>query len=391
MNILFITSEFPYPPNSGGRIYTWQRIRYLSENNNIFLFSIIDDKDIEYLDCKEVKSVCKKVHTYKRKDKFIKALKGITLPFTVASRKIDDMINDISKLISRGDIDIVVIDNPQMIINCDMNNNIPKILTQHNIEYKAFESMYENANNILHKLMYRREYKLMKIFEKKYYLGKDIDAYTFISQDDKYYFETKYKSKSTMLLPPGIESYEAKEIKDNSYNIVFTGKMDYEPNIQAMKWFCEKIFPLIEKEVDNVKFYIVGKNPTEYINSLAKKNIIVTGIVDSVDEYLDMADIIVIPLLSGGGVKIKLIEAIQRNNIVVTTKKGVEGTEFKHNQDVLVTDNENKFADYCIDILNDKNKYEIFRKNSLKCLEKNYLWSTIGSKYEEFINKVINS
>lgn len=389
MNILFITSEFPYPPNSGGRIYTWQRIKYLSKNNNIFLFSIIDDKDMEYLECQDIRDYCKKIYTYRRKNKLIKALKGIKIPFTVATRKIDDMANDISNSINSDQIDIVIIDNPQMIINCDMSTKVPKILTQHNIEYKAFESMYKNTDNIFRKLMYKREYRLMELFERKYYLGENIDAYTFISQDDKDYFESNYKYKSTLLLPPGIEGHKPKEIKLNSYNIVFTGKMDYEPNIQAMKWFCEKVFPVIEREVDNVKFYIVGKNPTEYINSLAKENVIVTGMVDSVDEYLDIADIVVIPLLSGGGVKIKLIEAIQRNNIVVTTTKGVEGTEFKHKQDVLVTDNESEFASYCIDILKNKNKYKELKKNSLECLEKNYLWSSIGKNYEEFLNRII--
>ena len=389
MNILFITSEFPYPPNSGGRIYTWQRIKYLSLNNNIFLFSIIDDGDIKYLNDEVVKTTLKEINVYKRKNKIIQGIKGISYPFSVATRKNEEMFQDISKLINSRSIDLIIIDNPQMLINCEMNNKIPKILTQHNIEYKAFESMYKNSNNIIKKIIYRREYKLMKKFEEKYYHNNKINAYSFISEEDKRYFEEEYKNKNTILVPPGVDEININNKKKYGYNIVFTGKMDYEPNVQAMKWFSEEIFPSINNEIPEAKLYIVGKNPTEYIQSLSSENIVVTGPVESIEQYLKLANIVVIPLLSGGGVKIKLMEALQYGNIVVSTSKGTEGTQFRDKKEVLISDNPNEFSKYCVEALKNPIKYSNMINNAMKCIEENYLWSTIGRKYEEFLIKII--
>lgn len=389
MNIVFITSEFPYPPNSGGRIYTWQRIKYLSLNNNIFLFSIIDDGDIKYLNDEVVKTTFKEFNVYKRKNKIIQGIKGISYPFSVATRRNEEMFQDISKLINSRSIDLIIIDNPQMLINCDMNNKTPKILTQHNIEYKAFESMYKNSNNIIKKIIYRREYRLMKNFEEKYYHNNKINGYSFISEEDKQYFEEKYSNTNTTLVPPGVDEININSEKKDDYNIVFTGKMDYEPNIQAMKWFSEDIFPKIIKEIPKVKLYIVGKNPTDYIKSLASDNVVVTGEVESVEEYLNKANIVVIPLLSGGGVKIKLIEALQYNNIVITTSKGSEGTKFKHLEHLIQTDNNNEFAMYCIDVLKEKERFYYLIDNSKKCIQENYLCASIMNKYEVFLKKIL--
>lgn len=388
MNIVFVTPEFPYPPNSGGRIYTWQRIKYLSQNNNIYICSMIDDNDKQYLNDKEVKDVFTDIFVYKRKNKIIQAIKGIKYPFSVATRRSEEMFNDISMLTSKNNIDLIIIDHPQMLVNCDMNNNIPKVLTQHNIEFLAFESMYNKNNNMIKKFIYKRECKLMQKYEEYYYKNNIINGYSFISQEDKEYFENKYNNNSTILIPPGLNYIEKEYKKKQGYNIVFTGKMDYEPNIQAMRWFCEEIFPKIQKEILDVKLYIVGKKPTDYIKKLKNENIIVTGEVDSVEEYLKLANVVIVPLLSGGGVKIKLIEALQFRNIVITTSKGVEGTKFTNNNELLISDDVDEFAKYCIDVLKKPEKYKDYIQKSIECIEENYLWSSIGSKYEQFLNEI---
>lgn len=388
MNIIFITAEFPYPPNSGGRIYTWHRIKHLSETNDIFLFSLIEDSDMKHLNDEIVKKTFKSINIYKRKNKLKKAIKGYKYPFSVATRKIEDIRMDIGTLVDKVDIDLIIIDHPQMLINCNMDYDIPKILTQHNIEYKAFKSMYKNSNSIIKKIIFKREFILMKKFEEEYYKNDLINAYTFISEEDRQYFEKKYKKENLHLIPPGIDFIEKKYIKEKNNAIVFTGKMDYEPNVQAMKWFCNNVFPQIKLDIPDAKLYIVGKNPSKYINSLADESIIVTGAVNSVENYLKLANIVVIPLLSGGGVKIKLMEALQYRNIVVTTNIGIEGTKFKHGEHLLSTNNASEFAESCINALNKPEKYNQQIENSLSCIENNYLWSVIGKNYESLINKI---
>lgn len=230
----------------------------------------------------------------------------------------------------------------------------------------------------------------MKKFEDKLYKSGIINAYTFISEDEMNEFQKIYTNTKSVCIPQGYDIKVKDVNKKDNKKIVFTGKMDYEPNVQAVKWFVKDIFPIIQAEVPQSKFYIVGKAPTEEVTKLSNKNIIVTGEVKDVQSYLQDANLCVIPLLSGGGVKIKLFEAIGNGNIVVSTSKGIEGTKFKNMEHLIVEDNNVKFAEKCIDILNNKLEYEHLVREGMKLIINKYSWDAIGEKYNQFINEIVN-
>ncbi|WP_146127630.1 glycosyltransferase, partial [Clostridium luticellarii] len=175
---------------------------------------------------------------------------------------------------------------------------------------------------------------------------------------------------------------------DIKHNIIFTGKMDYEPNIQAVKWFCKDILPLIKNKIQDVKFYIVGKDPTREVKKLKNNNVIVTGKVKDMKNYFNITNICVIPLLSGGGVKIKLFEALGNGKIVITTSKGVEGTIFVNNEHLMVRNHAGEFAQACIEALSNPEDYNNMISSTLNVIENNYCWNAIGSYYNEFLEKL---
>ncbi|WP_297423412.1 glycosyltransferase [Clostridium sp.] len=393
-HIVFVTLELPYPSTSGGRIYTWERMKILkSLGYDITLFSIVDDK--EEINYEHMKNICSNIKTYRRENKYLKAIKYFWKPFSVATRFIPKMKKDLVEFIECNNIDLVIADSAIIAENC-FNNVSPIILTQHNIEYLTFKSMANETTNVLKRIVYFREYFLCKQYEGKLYKNKSIIGYTFISFEDKKLFDSMYPNKNTFLIPMGWHDcclkYNFSNSPQECKKIVFTGKMNYEPNVQAVKYFSESIFPKIKEKYENVKFYIVGKKPTKEVKDLELiKGIKVTGFVESTEKYLYDADIVVIPLLSGGGVKIKLFEALGKRKIVVTTSKGVEGTEFTHREDLLVADESNKFAQYCIEILSNKSKYEYLGDNGYKKLNSIYSWNEIGKKYKKFIESTITN
>jgi glycosyltransferase involved in cell wall biosynthesis len=390
--------ELPYPANSGGRIYTWERLKQLKKyDNKIFLFSI-KDKD-EFVNYAELRKVCFNINMYNRPNKYINGLTNLFKPYSVISRYDKNMHNDIRNLIKKNEIDLIIIDIPEMLLNCPVNNNIPKVLTQHNIEYKVFQNIAKNSKNIIKKVIFKFEYIKMKKFENKIYSSNFLDGYTFISQNDMAEFKTSYPNNNCICIPQGYEIKKGnnKLSETNIMNtqkqkvIVFTGKMDYEPNAQAVKWFCNDIFPIIKESIRNIKFYIVGKNPKKEVLNLATQDIIVTGEVKDTKEYIQMADLFVIPLLSGGGVKIKLFEALGNGKVVVTTDKGVEGTKFLNNIHLFIANNSIEFANKCIYVLDDNNtsiKNELIH-NSVKLIEDEYLWKGIGNVYNNYLNTIV--
>ena len=358
MKIAFVAAEVPFPDNSGGRKYTWERIKILSSlNNEVFLYCIQDGavlKEHEY----EMGKYCQGIRLYQRRKKKIDILLNIKKPFSAYSRYNEKMQKQIEIDIRNNKIELLIIDIPQLMYNIPQKCTIPIVLTQHNIEYKTFINIGKKSKSVLKKIFYLFEGYKLKKFEEGFYNKIMISLFTFISKEDKCVFEKKYNIDSTVLIPMGAECMEnIKHSKQSSNIIVFVGKMSYYPNEEAAKWFCNNILPDIKLKFPNIKFYIVGKDPSKDLLDLENETIKVTGTVENVNEFIDMADIIVIPLLSGGGVKIKLLEALSRNKIVVTTSKGVEGTEFKDGEHVIVSNNEKDFAEKCNIILGDINKY----------------------------------
>lgn len=162
--------------------------------------------------------------------------------------------------------------------------------------------------------------------------------------------------------------------------------MSYGPNEEAAEWFAKKIFPKIIEKIDNVKFYIVGKEPSEKVKRLASKNVIVTGSVDSVEPYYEAADLVVIPLQNGGGVKVKLLEAVSFAKPIVSTSVGVEGTVYSQNNTIPVADDEVSFASCCIDAL--KGKGDSISSEAYKVFLEQYTWEGICRKYRKILENI---
>ncbi|WP_283676436.1 glycosyltransferase [Clostridium perfringens] len=384
MNIAIVVSEPPCPSNTGGRIYTMKRIKMLKDmGHSIYLYGFKKDEELG----NELFELCECVKFYERNMNFTDNLLNILKPFTAYSRFSRLMLKDLEDDISTNNYDFIILDMPQVYYNLPKSTKIPIIMSQHNIEYKTFVNIGKNSKKLTKKLAFIFEGIKLKYFENRIYKENRIDWYTFISSDDLKFFKKKFNKTNCSLIPFGYNSKVVeKDIENNT--IVFSGKMDYQPNIDAVIWFTKKVFPKIKKDINNVEFYIVGKNPTKEVRDLEQQGVIVTGTVPSVNEYIDKAKLIVIPLLSGGGVKIKLLEALGRNNVVVTTKKGIEGTEFKDKKHVLVSNIDEEFANKCIEVLRNREKFEYLTSNSLKIIEEKYSWESIGKLYDNILKEL---
>lgn len=392
MNILFITAELPFPSNSGARIYTWERIKQLAKYNEINLISLRENN--EKVEKAEILKYCRKFKVFERKKDYIYILRNIVKPYSMISRYNNNIYNYIKE--EEHKYDLIILDSLHMILNIPHDVKTKVLLTQHNIEWRAFKSISDNSKNLIKKNIFLIESLKLKIYEKKVYRGKKISGYTFISEEDKNELEKTFRLPNTILINSGmnlnlLELNKKKYIlsKNKEYfNIVFSGKMNYEPNVQAVEWFISEIWEDIKNKIPNVKFYIVGRDPVESIVNINDPNIIITGEVESVLPYLENATLVVIPLLSGGGVKIKLIEALSTANVVVTTKKGSEGTKFKDKIHLLIANDSKEFSKKCIDVINDIDSYNQIVLEAQELLKREYCWEKIGIKYQQFIENL---
>lgn len=397
MRILWITLESILPANSGGRIGVFKRLEQLAKTEKIYLFYPYDaENDVEYVS--ELKELCVEVHPYSRRNNKKYAMLHLAdYPYTVGSRCIPQMQKDIETCIKENAIDVINVDFPHMCVNLlNINTQLPIVLNEHNIEWKVYKRITQSKKG-LGKIAYGVDSYRLRSFEKKVFRKLNISKVTFVSDKDmeEMILANGLDRDKCDLIPVGADvrdlNTEKIKLSDNNiidtHNIIFVGKMSYGPNIEAVSWFANSIFPQIQKEFPNSKFYIVGKDPAEDVKNLARDNIIITGAVDAVEPYYELADLVVLPLKNGGGVKVKLLEAISYKKPIVSTSVGVEGTLYSDGKLIPIADSTNEFARACIEILDpgdaegQREAYEIFLSN--------YTWQSVCKKYISILKETV--
>ena len=175
--------------------------------------------------------------------------------------------------------------------------------------------------------------------------------------------------------------------KEQNYNIVFVGTMNYEPNISAVNYFVNKVFPSLLKRYPQLKFYIVGNKPSKEVMKLKCDNIIVTGFVNDVWEYLKQSAVVVIPMISGAGIQNKILEAMSIGGCVVTTPIGFEGLK-KREGAPLVVYSEEEMIIAISSLLDSTTLRAVMGNRAKQYIAEYYSENKIFSKFQNFIKNI---
>lgn len=390
MKLFWIVPECPFPANTGGRVGIWKRIEYMSKDNDIYLFSIID-RDEEKLYKPEIERYCKAVSFYKRNRGIQSLLASTVNPYPAVSRWNRQMKEDLRKKYEEVQPDFVVVDLPQMYgvlpqnIICDGRI----VLNQHNIEFLSMKSLARGVDSLIKRCIYKIVAIQMQQYEERIYRKNSVALYTFVSLSDKEYFEKKYGNNNTLLVPVGAEVNRQNELMtNNNHNIIFVGKLSYPPNEEGIIWFLDKVFPQVKKNVTDAKVYVVGKDPTDSVKKRKSNSVIVTGEVVSVEPYYKQCNVAVVPIMTGGGVNVKLLEALGYGKIVITTTKGIEGTNFLDGKHLLVGDSTDTFSAKTIEALTYSDEIRQIQKNAIEYMHQNYSWQGVVKGFEKALRNI---
>jgi len=166
--------------------------------------------------------------------------------------------------------------------------------------------------------------------------------------------------------------------------LVFTGKMDFRPNVDAVLWFCSEVLPIIRQSSPAAHFYIVGQSPHPRLAPLKRmEGVTMTGFVKDVRPYIAAAAVYAVPLLTGGGTRLKVLEAMAMGKAVVSTTLGCEGILALPGRDIVLADNADDFATQVLALL----KNEV-RRDELGCaartfVEHHFDWQTVTIPLEQ--------
>jgi len=195
------------------------------------------------------------------------------------------------------------------------------------------------------------------------------------------------------VIPTGVDLEHFRydpDLKPAGPFVVFVGSMDWQPNIDGVEHFCNKIWPQVLAEIPQARFQIVGRNPDPRVQKLASASIKVTGTVPSVTKYLREAAVLVVPLRIGSGTRIKIYEGMAMGKATVSTRVGAEGLDIHDGQDILLADQPQQFSRFVIALLQNE---ELRQKIEMAAAStaSQYDWSRVAERFAYQTQKVINA
>jgi sugar transferase (PEP-CTERM/EpsH1 system associated) len=249
---------------------------------------------------------------------------------------------------------------------------------------------YSERCNFPMNWVYNLEAKYLLNYEER--ISKEFQHVLFVSEAEKSLFGQYVSTSNVHAVGNGVDfnffsPLYRTTIPKNGPVIVFTGVMDYLPNVDGVKWFANEVFPLILNNIPELIFYIVGSNPSSEIKSLSSLNgVVVTGFVDDVRDYLAIADVCVVPLRIARGVQNKVLEAMAMGKATVCTPNALEGIEVILEKDLLLAKDEKSFAASVTKLLLDRPYREEIGKCARQSIEKVYSWKNNLDKLACLLN-----
>ncbi|MBM4424765.1 MAG: glycosyltransferase [Chloroflexi bacterium] len=393
MLLLFLTPQLPHPPRQGTAIRNWGLIKSLSARHEISLLTFADGSETI---TPELRSACPRIETVtsphrtaanRLRDLFLSPLPD--LAHRLASPQFAERL---SSLIHTLHFDAIFVEGLELAPFLRSTLTPPPstiIYDAHNAETllqrRAFATDLRNPRRWPAALYSIIQTRRLSRFEAD--VCRRAHRVTCVSAEDSAALRALVPTLEPIIIPNGIflSEYANSKLQTSNLKLVFTGKMDYRPNVDAVTWFARDILPLIQREAADVRFVIVGQKPTEAVQRLSeRKGVVVTGAVDDARPHIAGAAVYVAPLKMGGGTRFKLLEAMALRRPIVSTTLGAEGFAVQSGRELLLADAAADFANAALSLLRDEAKQRALIEHGYEFV-KQYDWEKIVPKLEAAI------
>ena len=403
MKILLISHLIPYPPRGGCSLRNYNLIKECSRNHEIYMVSFYRKThvrgDISLDDSiREMKKYCKDVKVFKIPSEHNRLLWYLMLilnlfslaPYSAWMYHSSAMIKAVKNMIKQYKFDVMEIGEIGLLKYARYAPSIPKVLVHHNIESQLLFRRSRAAKNPLAKLYLAIQAYKLKRYERL--AGDNIDYHTTVSQIDK---ETllRINSKANIaVIPNGVDTeyFKPMDIPIEKNNLVFVGGMSWLPNLDAMVYFKDEIWPLLKARVPDIKMTVIGAGPSRELINYSKRDPMfqVKGFVDDVRPFIAKAAVYVVPIRIGGGTRLKILDAMAMGKAIVSMSIGCEGIEAVDGKDIIVADEPEVFAEKIIALLTDEQRRQSIEKSARQNVENKYAWGKIGPHLEDVYYKL---
>lgn len=264
-----------------------------------------------------------------------------------------------------------------------------KVLDAHNVEHEVFRRNFEMLPPGLRKAHYWLEWKKQRRDELDCARAHDVILAT--SERDAEFFRSELRGVPCHVVPNGVDMdhFSPSAEEASPLSLVFTGMMAYVPNQRGILWFLDAVFPRVLEAFPGTTLHVVGKDPPADVRRRASCRVVVTGTVADVRPFVQRASVYVVPLRSGSGTRLKIMEALAMRKPVVTTRIGGEGIDLEHGVSALIADDAEAFADAVIRLLRDGALRTRLAAAGHRLVRERYRWSTIGADLDSLYQRLV--
>lgn len=394
MEILFVSAWFPFPQDTGSRIRIYHLLRALRECHRVHLVAFLPSaKERAYLPATE--ALCASVSVVERDPFWRNPHLRLSAHFSLTPRDVLRSYSpEINRLVAdsvrRKAFDVIIASTLEAAPYVLQATGVPRILEEHNFTTDWMQERYLDQGDPIRKTTAWITWQKCQRYERQLY--PHFQAVTMVSERDRQAVKKIMPEYSGRLevIPNGVdlESCQLGLAPPLPETIVFNGSLTYAANLEAMHWFVGQVLPLIRRKCPEVLLVITGR--TEGVEPgwlLGDASIRLTGYLEDIRPAVAGSWLAVAPLLSGGGTRLKILEAMALRTPVVATCKGAEGLVITPGADVLIADSPDDFAAECLRLMENPGLRQEIIKNARRLVEQHYGWQAIGEEFRRLVEE----
>jgi glycosyltransferase involved in cell wall biosynthesis len=396
LNILFLCNKSPWPAREGGPIAMNNIIEGMYEaGHNVKVLALNTNKyQVQPEDIPE---------NYRKKTKIelvyvdlsIRMFDAFFNLFTNKSYHVERFISKkfdekLIEVLEENKFDIVQI---ELLFMSPYIKSIRKysdariVLRAHNIEHLIWERLESSVRNPVKKFYLRHLAKTLKHYEMN--ILQSYNGIVPITEKDATFFK---EHTTTPVYPVsfGIDTSKIKtsDIKDQEHALFHIGAMNWLPNEEGIKWFLEHVWPKVHQLLPGIKLYLAGREMPDWLINTDLKNVFVVGEVEDAQEFIESKAISIAPLLSGSGIRIKIIESMALGKAVISTSIGAEGINYTNKQNILIADTPEEFVQAIQFLFNDPVQTKRIGDNASKLIRQQHDSKKIIEQLVQFYHQI---
>jgi sugar transferase (PEP-CTERM/EpsH1 system associated) len=388
-DILFLAHRVPYPPDRGDKIRGFHILNFLAKRKRVHLIAFADDtRDLTH------KGVLPKLTgsraiIWRRKPRWVAAIQALVgrKPISLTAFSSQPVREAVREVLLRRSIDEIYVFSGQMAQYLPAKPRQRVVMDFVDMDSAKFAA-YADQSGPLSGWLMRREANLLEQFERG--VANRVHASVLVSEAEATLFREETGAPRVHVVENGIDTdfYDPdacfKRIESMGDLIVFTGQMDYRPNVEAVTWFVESILPHVRLRHPQAQFAIVGRNPTDAVKALAKhEGVRVTGEVADVRGWIAASSAVVAPLKLARGIQNKVLEAMAMARPVVASTAAAEGID--HDGTIRVGESVGEIADHLAAILDDRAAATALGLAARARVQQRYSWEACLAPLDEIM------